>query len=209
MVLHQILKLLNQEGAAQILGSTDEECCEAANWTTCCEGLRKGIPILLSQLTFSAWKNQRLRVIQIRYMQQRICLRLGPPFILMGFTPNTCRLVIPFIPIYNIYLYVYIIYIYSLNKCKLVREEDWCPRSWHLWTYCSVEMLGISAVPFLPLTVQSNPMPGCLAQTADGFLPCSLQDKKRTVTWSWPCMRRYWWVSQDFGGFSWGGLWNV
>lgn len=56
MVLQQILNLLNQEGAAQILGSTDEECCEAANWTTCCEGLRKGIPILLSQLTFSAWK---------------------------------------------------------------------------------------------------------------------------------------------------------
>ena len=74
---------------------------------------------------------------------------------------------------------MYILYIYSLNKCKLVREEDWCPRSWHLWTYCSVEMLGISAVPFLPLTVQSNPMPGCLAQTADGFLPCSLQDKKK------------------------------
>jgi len=31
MVLQQILNLLNQEGAAQILGSTDEECCEAAN----------------------------------------------------------------------------------------------------------------------------------------------------------------------------------
>ena len=40
------------------------------------------------------------------------------------------------------------------------------------------------------------------------FLPCTLQDKKERLRHpdlkKW-CMRWYWWVSQDFGGFFWGG----
>ena len=40
-------------------------------------------------------------------------------------------------------------------------------------------LLGISAVPVLPLTVQIDPMPGCLAQTADGFYLAHCRTKKK------------------------------
>ena len=91
----------------------------------------------------------------------------------MGFTPNTGRLVIPFIHILNHINIYYTIYIFIA-----LITANWFERIDVRGHGASESIIRHFCSPRFAADRQIDPMPGCLAQTADGFYLAHCRTKK-------------------------------